>query len=80
MDKGTEHRTFSLIAGDQSTEATEPTNSVLNAVASFVSPKLAPILSLGVFPILAMRTDQVNASFGQPIPQGIIQPQSLSEF
>ena len=71
MDKGAEHRTFSLIACDQSTEATEPTNSTLNAVASFVSPKLAPILSLGFFPILAMGTDQVNASFGQPIPQGI---------
>ena len=71
MDKGAEHRTFSLIACDQSTEATEPTNSPLNAVASFVSPQLAPILPLGLFPILAMRTNQVNASFGQPISQGI---------
>ena len=71
MDKGAEHRTFSLIAGDQSPEATEPTNRPLNAVASFISPQLAPILSLRFFPILAMGTDQVNTSFGQPIPQGI---------
>ena len=71
MNKGPEHRTFSLIACDQSTEATEPTNCTLNAVASFISPQLAPILSLGLFPILAMGTDQVNASFGQPIPQRI---------
>ena len=34
MDKGAEHRTFSLIASAQSPEATEPTNSTLNAVVS----------------------------------------------
>ena len=71
MYKGSKHRTFSLIAGDQSAEATQPSDRALNAVAPFVAPKLAPILSLGFFPILAMRTNQVNAPFGQTISQGI---------
>ena len=71
MYKGSKHRTFSLIAGYQSAEATQPADRALNAVSPFVSPQLAPILSLGLFPILAMGADQVNTSFGQPIPQGI---------
>ena len=71
MDKRSKHRTFPLIAGAQSTEATQPTDRALNAVAPFVSPEFAPILSLGFFPILAMRTDQVNPPFRQAIPQGI---------
>ena len=30
MDKGSKHRTFSLIAGDQSAEAAQPTDGTLN--------------------------------------------------
>ena len=66
MDKYVEHRSFSLITSDQSTEATQPPD-----IASFVSPQLSPILSLGFLPIFVKGTDQVNASLGQAITQGI---------
>ena len=69
MDNGTDHQAFPLIAGDPSVEATQQPDSTLNAVASFVTPQLAPILLLGLFSI--MGTDQVNVPFGQAIPQGI---------
>jgi hypothetical protein len=62
---------FMFVANDQSPEVSDPGDAPFHLPAAFVSPQLASILRRRFAAIGFVRTDQVNASFFQPLSQRI---------
>src|SRR5437762_5454277 len=71
MKKCSVHGDVALPAHHQTAKISQPGERALDFPPSFIAPQFPPVLQRRLCPILPMRTDQVNAPLGQPLPQGV---------
>jgi hypothetical protein len=60
-----------LVASDDSPEVLEPSDSALHLPPAAIASELSPVLRGRLAPVLAVRTNQVDATTTKPVPQRV---------
>jgi len=71
MEEGLIHGGVAFIADYQAAVVAQPGEGALDLPALAVTAQLSPILGLGASTVGAVRTDQLNAAFGEGLPEGV---------